>query len=249
MRRACRAGLGVLLAGVVVGPATVATADPAALSDLRSSAARSRDEQLRAARDYQESLERLLVHRERELARAVEHAERTRALAGQGLVARYDADTAERAATAARARLDATRNESLVAASLVAKTLALEELASTPAPPPGGEQATATLIRHQGTRPWALALTARLQDFFARAFGRPLPVSAYGQTSVHDRLGFDHRNAVDVALHPDSDEGRALMEWLRRAGLSFIGFRGAMAGVATGAHIHVGEPSQRLASP
>src|SRR6266436_174800 len=76
-----------------------------------------------------------------------------------------------------------------------------------------------------------------------------LPISAYGQTPIHDKLGFDHRNAVDVAVHPDTAEGRSVMDWLRRAGLSFIAFRGAVAGAATGAHIHVGEPSQRLASP
>ena len=55
--------------------------------------------------------------------------------------------------------------------------------------------------------------------------------------------------AIDVAVHPDSAEGRAVMDWLRRAGLSFIAFRGAMSGAATGAHIHVGQPSQRLALP
>jgi len=71
-------------------------------------------------------------------------------------------------------------------------------------------------------------------------------VSAYGQTPVHDKLGFDHRNAVDLAIHPDTAEGRAVMDWLRRAGLSFIAFRGALSGAATGAHIHVGEPSRSI---
>jgi hypothetical protein len=136
-----------------------------------------------------------------------------------------------------------------VAASLIAKTLAAEELGTARTLPPGGEQTTATLIRYRGARRWALSLTAGLQEFFSRTFGRPLPVSAFGQTAVHDKLGFDHRNAIDVAVHPDSAEGRAVMDWLRKAGLSFIAFRGAVAGAATGAHIHVGEPSQRLASP
>jgi len=72
---------------------------------------------------------------------------------------------------------------------------------------------------------------------------------ARAATYYHDKLGFDHRNAVDLAIHPDTAEGRAVMDWLRRAGLSFIAFRGAVSGAATGAHIHVGEPSQRLASP
>jgi hypothetical protein len=73
-------------------------------------------------------------------------------------------------------------------------------------------------------------------------------VSAFGQTPLHDRLGFDHRNAVDVAVHPDSVEGQALMAWLREHGVSFLAFRGPVAGEATGAHVHVGEPSPRLAA-
>ena len=161
-------------------------------------------------------------------------------------MARNDLETSERMVADARARLDQTWNEAVVAASLITKVLAYDELRPLA---PGAEQTTASLIRYQGRRPWALGLTAGLQDYFARTFGRPLPVSAYGQTPVHDKLGFDHRNAVDLAVHPDTAEGRAMMDWLRKAGLSFIAFRGAVAGTATGAHIHVGEPSQRLASP
>ena len=47
-------------------------------------------------------------------------------------------------------------------------------------------------------------------------------MSAYGQTALHDRMGLDHRDALDVAVHPDSPEGRALMEYLREAGIPFI---------------------------
>ncbi len=219
------------------------------MQELRSEAARSRAEQLRATRAYKASLERLLALRDAELQRALAYLERTRDLLARGIVARSDVDAAERVADDARARLDQTWNETFVAASLIAKTLAYEEIAAAPALPPGEERTTETLIRYRGRRPWALALTSTLQQFFSRTFGRALPVSAYGQTAVHDRLGFDHRNALDLAVHPDSAEGRAVMEWLRTAGWSFIGFRGAVTGVATGAHIHVGEPSQRLASP
>jgi hypothetical protein len=219
------------------------------LQELRSEAARKRAEQLRATHAYKASLERLLALRDAELQRALAHLERTRDLLTRGIVARSDVDTAERVAAAARERLDQTWNETFVAASLIAKTLAFEEIAAAPALPPGQERTTESLIRYRGRRPWALALTSTLQQFFSRAFGRALPVSAYGQTAVHDKLGFDHRNAVDVAVHPDSAEGRAVMEWLRAAGWSFIAFRSAVAGIATGAHIHVGEPSQRLASP
>ena len=232
MLRGCAVTLLAVLAGAF--PAMAAPPASPSLPELRSQAARSRAEQLRAARDYKASLERLLVLREHDVQRALEQRDRTRELVDRGIVARND--------------LDQTWNEAVVAATLIAKTLAADELATRPLPP-GGEQSTATLVRYQGRRPYALGFTRSLDEFFRRTFNRPLPVSAYGQTAVHDKLGFDHRNAVDLAIHPDTAEGRAVMDWLRRAGLSFIAFRGAVSGAATGAHIHVGEPSQRLASP
>jgi hypothetical protein len=48
---------------------------------------------------------------------------------------------------------------------------------------------------------------------------------------------------MDVAVHPDSAEGHWLLSYLRRAGIPFIAFRSAVAGAATGAHIHIGQPS------
>ena len=242
--RAC-ALLAVLTAAL---PAVAAPESPS-LPELRSQASRSRAEQLRATRDYRASLERLLVLRETDVQRALEQLERTRQLVDRGIVARNDLDKSERALAEARGRLDQTWNEAVVAAILIAKVLAYDELASAQRLAPGGEQVTASLIRYQGRRPWALGLTRTLDDYFRRTFNRALPVSAYGQTPIHHKLGFDHRNAIDLAIHPDTAEGRALMDWLRHAGLSFIAFRGAVSGAATGAHIHVGEPSQRLASP
>jgi hypothetical protein len=79
----------------------------------------------------------------------------------------------------------------------------------------------------------------------ARAGNRPLPVSAYGQTALHDRLGFDHRHALDVAVHPDTSEGRALVAFLKAHGIPFIAFRTAEVGASTGAHVHIGSPSPR----
>ena len=84
-----------------------------------------------------------------------------------------------------------------------------------------------------------------IKGFFLSKFGRTLPVSAFGQTRLHNRLGFDHRNSVDVALSPDSAEGRALINKLRNMGVPYISFRRAIPGIATGAHIHVGRPSPR----
>ena len=84
-----------------------------------------------------------------------------------------------------------------------------------------------------------------IKSFFISKFGRTLPVSAFGQTRLHSRLGFDHRNGVDVALSPDSPAGQSFLTKLRGFGVPFIAFRHAVPGIATGAHIHVGKPSKR----
>jgi hypothetical protein len=102
------------------------------------------------------------------------------------------------------------------------------------------------LVRYAGTTDWSLADAETVQEFFATRFGRPLPVSAWGQSAVHDRLGLDHRNALDVAVHPDSREGRALMAFLRKSGIPFVAIRSRLKGSSTGAHVHVGAASERI---
>jgi hypothetical protein len=101
-------------------------------------------------------------------------------------------------------------------------------------------------IRYDGAADWSLLAVAQIGAFFRQRFGRPLPVSAAGQSETHDRLGLDHRDAVDVALRPDSVEGRDLIAYLRRNGVPFTAFRGKLSGMSTGAHIHIGRPSPRL---
>jgi len=111
----------------------------------------------------------------------------------------------------------------------------------------GGYEETPGLVRFNGPAPWSLAEDVpKLQRFFQARFGRSLPISAHGQTPLHDRMGFDHRNALDVALDPSSSDGRAFMEYLRSSGIPFIAAWGAIPGAASGAHIHVGQPSPRL---
>jgi hypothetical protein len=104
----------------------------------------------------------------------------------------------------------------------------------------------ATLVRFNGTAQWSLKDVPSLERRFTEAFGRALPISAFGQTRVHDRLGLDHRNAIDIAVHPDGAEGRWLMQYLRQAGIPFIGVRAEVPGSSTGAHIHVGPPSPQM---
>jgi hypothetical protein len=92
---------------------------------------------------------------------------------------------------------------------------------------------------------WRLADAVKVKEFFLSKFSRPLPLSAFGQSHLHTRWGLDHRNGMDVNLHPDSVEGRALVAFLRAESIPFLVFRGPIPGVATGPHIHVGNRSSR----
>lgn len=97
----------------------------------------------------------------------------------------------------------------------------------------------------QSNSRWRLADAGKVKDFFLAKFNRPLPLSSFGQSDLHTRWGLDHRNGMDVNLHPDSVEGRALIEFLRAESIPFLVFRGPIPGVATGPHIHVGNRSPR----
>jgi hypothetical protein len=103
-----------------------------------------------------------------------------------------------------------------------------------------------TAMRYNGMAGWALTNISSVQSFFAGTFGRQLPISTMGQSATHNAMRWDHRNSVDVGLHPDSTEGRALIGFLQSKGIPFLAFRGAIPGVSTGPHIHIGYPSSRL---
>ena len=108
-------------------------------------------------------------------------------------------------------------------------------------PKPPGEVTTAEAPPNK----WSLADAAKVEKFFLTKFKRPLPLTAFGQSDLHTRWGLDHRNGMDVGLHPDSVEGRALIEFLRAESIPFLAFRGPVPGVATGPHIHIGNRSPR----
>lgn len=110
-------------------------------------------------------------------------------------------------------------------------------------PKPPGESAPAEVAASTGR--WRLADASKVRDFFSAKFNKPLPLSSFGQSDLHTRWGLDHRNGMDVNLHPDSTEGRALVEFLRAESIPFLVFRGPIPGVATGPHIHVGNRSPR----
>jgi hypothetical protein len=106
--------------------------------------------------------------------------------------------------------------------------------------------ATLPLLRFLGRGSWSVQYVNEVTTAFEKRFGRQLPVSALGQSNTHNRLGWDHREAVDVAVHPGSIEGQWLMGYLREREVPFLAFRGAVPGIATGPHLHIGLPSRRL---
>jgi hypothetical protein len=97
----------------------------------------------------------------------------------------------------------------------------------------------------ESSRRWTLAEAEKVKQFFLSKFNRPLPLSNFGQSDLHTRWGLDHRNGMDVNLHPDSVEGRALVAFLKAESIPFLAFRGPIPGVSTGPHIHVGNRSPR----
>ena len=200
-----------------------------------------------ALREYRASLERLLAMYEQSLTRAAERQRTWRELYDRGAISRRELEQGEAAVATAQGRVDDVRRAITAADQATAEAVNMETLAALPPPAMGERQQTPALSRYQGHAIWSLpSITPKLQQLFLVRFGRALPISALGQTPMHDRMGFDHTNALDVAIHPDSSEGQALLEYLRAEGIPFIAYRGAVPGSASGAHIHVGLPSPRI---
>lgn len=227
---------------------------PALATDYRSS---TRADLIAAIHAYRAALDRLVEFHVAAVSRAAGEVEKRRELLPRGLVARRELEESERAFEMAEAKLAGTRREIVATDHSLAEAL-IEDPPPLNRPTPPGRpsppdrlaperyETTPFFVRYRGYARWTLTETPKVQGFFARQFGRPLPVSAFGQTPLHDRLGFDHRDAIDVALGPDSPEGTALMSFLRGSGISFMAYRGRVRGEATGAHIHIGDASRRL---
>lgn len=192
----------------------------------------------------------LLQSQETELQAATAKLAELQQLVNEGLVARMELETAEQSLSVLKAGVEATRKGIVDSDKLIADLRAAETAAATKFPLVAKTNSNAlvkpAILRYSGLSSWSLGNLSNVQSFFATTFGQALPTSAVGQSSTHNRLGYDHRNAVDVALHPDSVQGRALIGYLQSQGIPFLAFRAAVPGVATGPHIHIGSPSHRL---
>ena len=147
--------------------------------------------------------------------------------------ARKEYDLAETRAKLAQQALEMAEAEEAVQAQLAAHHSVMPNIAD----------------RFDGDGIFTPQILQRVETAFASHFGKPLPVSANGETAVHRSLGFDHRGRVDVAVHPDQPEGVWLREYLMQHRIPFFAFRQAVPGKATGAHIHMGPMSTRIVAP
>lgn len=188
----------------------------------------------------------LLADYEREQAALRAEVIQRRKLYQDGQISQDQVRDAEQAFVTALKRVHEMRNTVTETDIAITEAVLGEKVERLPLLPVNGYSETADLARFNGSFKWSLKEASRVERYFSQTFGRRLPVTAMGQSETHNRLGFDHRDSMDVALHPDSVEGRALTDHLRKAGIPFIAFRGAVPGVSTGPHIHIGRPSGRL---
>ena len=115
--------------------------------------------------------------------------------------------------------------DTLLAEAMIEDEVAPLSLAKIPSAAAGSFVRKTAYIRFTGSGSWSLTNAGQVSGFFASRFGRVLPISAFGQSELHNRWGFCHHNAMDVAVHPDSREGLALIAYLQSAGIPFIAFR------------------------
>lgn len=218
-------------------------------SSAASQLAESREAYLKATKEYKASLEQLLVLYEASVRRAEEHLSKAKELYAQGIVSKRELETDELSVASAKDKVNEVRQQMVTADSRIAETLveaeAETQMARALPATRGALVQTTSYIRYNGLGAWSLADAWKVQQFFQEKFRRPLPISAFGQSSLHDRWRLDHHNAMDVGVNPDGVEGQALMSFLRANGIPFAAFRVAIPGSATGPHIHIGSPSHR----
>jgi hypothetical protein len=208
-----------------------------------------RDSYIKTTREYKESLQRLLVLYEASARKAEQRLAQLRELYQEGLLSKKDLDDNEQALTAERGKVSGVEQQIASADTRIAEALLEVEgdkqIAKLGRGRKGSLVQTTSFIRFNGGSGFLLSNAGKIQSFFLQKFNRPLPIAVFGQGAIHDRWRLDHHNAMDISLNPDGSEGQALMEYLRSNGIPFSAFRGAIPGVATGPHIHIGLPSHR----
>jgi hypothetical protein len=208
-----------------------------------------RDEYIKATKDYKASLEKLLALYQASARKTEERLNQTKKLFADGLISQHDVEQGERALADANLKVTEVQTQISGADTQIAQVLIEiegdKQIAKLGRLPKDGLIKTTSFIRYAGAGSWVLSQAGKIEAFFQQTFKRPLPIAVFGQGSIHNQWHLDHRNAMDISLNPDGPEGQALLEFLRSNGIPFSAFRGAIPGVATGPHIHIGMPSHR----
>ena len=190
--------------------------------------------------------QQLLQLQEAEVERLGASTDQLRPLYEDGLIARLEFEKAEKDLADAKAKVEETRASIANAEKLVFEQKKAAQLAKIKPLVKTTSMSLRSAVTRSTGGSWSLASLSSVQQFFSKTFGKALPISTIGQSATHNRMGWDHRHAVDVGVHPDSAEGKALVAYLQSSGIPFLAFRSAIPGVSTGPHIHIGAPSHRL---
>ncbi|HWQ53637.1 MAG TPA: hypothetical protein VN442_08130 [Bryobacteraceae bacterium] len=177
----------------------------------------------------------------RRLGRRRQALQEARRLVAEGVASQLSLTTHLEDLDRSRKEFDLAESRARLCRELTAMARLEQEVALRP------ETSRGLVDRFDGTSFFSAAELGQLESAFQGRFGRPLPVSALGDTAVHRSMGFDHRDRVDVAVHPDQPEGVWLRQYLEIERIPYFAFRHAVRGKATGAHIHIGPASHRLA--
>jgi hypothetical protein len=208
-----------------------------------------RDEFISATKDYKASLGKLLPFYENDVKKAEEKLELSKKLLAEGLIPKSQLEDNERALATAKQKVAETNRAMTGAddqiAGVLVEAAANEEIAKNLRLANQSLVRTAAFTRYTGAGGWNLSDAWKVQRFFSDTFNKQLPIAVFGQGAIHDRWRLDHHNAMDIQLHPDGPEGRALLEFLQKNGIPYLAFRAAIPGTATGPHIHIGRPSHR----
>ena len=208
-----------------------------------------REEFISATKDYKASLEKLLPYYESAVKKAEEKLELSKKLLAEGLIPKSQLEENERTLAAAKQKVAETNRAMTGAddqiAGVLVEAAANDEIAKNLRFAKQSLVRTAAFTRYTGASGWNLSDAWKVQRFFSDTFGKQLPIAVFGQGAIHDRWHLDHHNAMDIQLHPDGPEGRALLDFLQKNGIPYLAFRAAIPGTATGPHIHIGRPSHR----
>ncbi|HXT62926.1 MAG TPA: TolC family protein [Pyrinomonadaceae bacterium] len=219
-----------------------------ATTPVQSELAQLRDRYIATTKEYKASLQKLLTLYEDSLKKAEQRHENSQKLFDQGLISQRDLDESARIVTDAKLKISTVQQEIAGADTQIAQALVeieTEKQVKKLGLRRGGLVQTTSFIRFNGAGHWLLEQASSIESFFQQTFKRPLPIAVFGQGAIHNQWRLDHRNAMDISLKPDEPEGLALIDFLKRNGIPFSAFRGAIPGVATGPHIHIGMPSHR----